>query len=144
MKARGWYLIGGLTAVVGLIIALTAAFGGNSSPREYVEGRYTRAADRDLGSDAMAFRSDQPPTEVAADLAGAWEPADRYVDGSGVYLRYADDSVVIVPLALGSLILVERMRTAHPRYYGIVGGGWGWGTGWGESVRGGGPGGGGK
>ena len=45
-------------------------------------------------------------------------------------------------LSLGSLILVEGLRTAYPRYYGIIGGYWGWGSGWGERVRGGGPGGG--
>src|SRR5688500_18919718 len=122
MRPRGWYLLGGLTAVIGLLIAVgTFVSSPAGSPRDYVAERYARTAAQDIGTDALAYRSDMSPTEVAADMAGEWEPADRYVDGSGVYLRYAEDSVVILPLAVGSLIMVERMRTAHQRYYGIVG-----------------------
>jgi hypothetical protein len=61
------------------------------------------------------------------------------VDGSGVYLQYADDAIVILPLAAGSLILVEKLATAYPRYHSVVGGYWGW-RGGGAGVRGGGPG----
>jgi hypothetical protein len=142
VKPRVYFIAAGVIGLVGLLVAGCALFAGDFSPRGYVADSYPRAAARDIGNDAKAYTSDRPPSEVAADIAGAWEPADRYVDGSGVYLRYADDSVVILPLALGSLILIESMRTAYPRYYGIIGGYWGWGSGWGESNRGGGPGGG--
>lgn len=71
-------------------------------------------------------------------MTDAWKPADQYVDGSGVYLRYDDDSVVILPVAAGSVILLERLSTAYPRYHSTVGNSWGWGRG--STVRGGGPG----
>jgi hypothetical protein len=138
MTYRGWFMIGAAFALVGVLVAGFGLFYGNFSPRGYVEDRYTRAASRDIGDDAKAYTSPKTPTAVAADITGAWEPADQYIDGSGVYLRYDDDSVVIQPLAAGSLIMLERMSTAYPRHYGIVGGFWGWGRG--TTTRGGGPG----
>jgi hypothetical protein len=140
--ARKWFVAAGVIGVVGLLVAACGLLAGDFSARGYVADRYQRAAAQDIGNDAKAYTSDRPPSEVANDITGQWAPADRYVDGSGVYLRYADDAIVILPLALGSLILIESMRTAYPRYYGIIGGYWGWGSGWGERVRGGGPGGG--
>jgi len=142
VKPRVYFIAAGVIGLVGLLVAGCALFAGDFSPRGYVADQYQRSAAHDIGGDALAYTSNQSPSEVAANIAGQWEPADRYVDGSGVYLRYADDAVVILPLALGSLILIEAMRTAYPRYYGIIGGYWGWGSGWGESTRGGGPGGG--
>ena len=99
---------------------------------------YSRSASDDIGEDAVAYTTRKAPSEVARELGDAWQPADEFVDASGVYLRYADDAVVILPLAVGSLILVEKLSTAYPRYHGIVGGFWGWGRG--ASLRGGGPG----
>ena len=76
----------------------------------------------------------------ADDISRAWSPAGRYADGSGVYLRYSNDSVVLRPNGAGTLILVEGLRTAYNRYAGTVGGS-GWvGRGDGNSGRGGGPG----
>ncbi|HEX5598260.1 MAG TPA: DUF4247 domain-containing protein [Micromonosporaceae bacterium] len=138
MTYRRWFLIGGVFALIG---ALLLAFGlayGNFSPRGYVESTFTRAPAHDIGHDAIAYTSGQAPSEVAAEITGAWRPADQYVDASGVYLRYNDDSVVILPAAAGSLILLERLTTAYPRYYSTVGNAWGWGRG--NTVRGGGPG----
>jgi hypothetical protein len=138
MTYRRWFLVGGALALVGLLIAGVGTAYGNFSPRGFVDNHYSRSAGDDIGDDARAYTSRQSPSQVAADITGAWEPADRYVDGSGVYLRSADDSVVILPLAVGSLILVEKLATAYPRYLPIVGGYWGWGRG--ASLRGGGPG----
>jgi hypothetical protein len=139
MAYRGWFVVGIGLALVGVLVAGVGLLTGSFSPRGYVSDTYTRAATRDIGDDATAYTSSKVPSEVADQITGAWAPADRYVDGSGVYLRYDDDAVVILPLAaVGSLILVEKMRTAYPRYYGTVGGYWGWGRGTG--VRGGGPG----
>ena len=135
---RRWIVVGVAVAVVGALLAAFAIFYGNFSPRGYVQDHYTRASSRDIGSDALAYTSTRTPSEVAKDVTDAWQPADEYVDGTGVYLRYDDDSVVILPLAAGSLILLERMTTAYPRYHHVVGGGWGWGRG--TTVRGGGPG----
>ncbi|MEV0154198.1 DUF4247 domain-containing protein [Micromonospora sp. NPDC050686] len=138
MSYRRWFVVGVAFAVVGALVAAFAIFYGNFSPRGYVQDHYARAAARDIGGDAVAYTSDQSPSQVAKQVTDAWQPADQYVDGSGVYLRYDDDSVVILPIAAGSLILLESMRTAYPRYHSTVGGHWGWGRG--STVRGGGPG----
>lgn len=135
---RRWFLVGGALGLVGVLLAAFGLFHGNFSPRGFIEDQYPRAVSRDIGREAIAYTSGNKPSKVAADLTRAWQPADQYVDASGVYLRYDDDSVVIMPLAAGSLILVERVATAYPRYHGIVGNAWGWGRG--STVRGGGPG----
>jgi len=133
-----WFLAAGALALVAVLVAVFSVGYGNFSPRGYVEDHYNRSVADDIGDDAKAYTSKKVPSEVARELTDAWEPADEYVDASGVYLRYADDAVVILPLAVGSLILVEQVRTAFPRYYSVVGGFWGWGRG--TSLRGGGPG----
>jgi hypothetical protein len=138
MTYRRWFYVGGAFALVGALVAGFAIFYGNFSPRGYVEDRYSRSATRDIAGEATAYHSDMSPSAVADEITGAWSPADQYVDASGVYLRYDDDSVVILPVAGGSLILLERLVTAYPRYSGTVGNAWGWGRG--SNVRGGGPG----
>ncbi|MFI2662197.1 DUF4247 domain-containing protein [Micromonospora carbonacea] len=138
MTYRRWFVVGAAVAVVGALLAAFAIFYGNFSPRGYVQDRYNRAASRDIGGDAVAYTSSKTPSQVAKEVTDAWQPADQYVDGSGVYLRYDDDSVVILPIAAGSVILLERLTTAYPRYHSTVGSHWGWGRG--STVRGGGPG----
>ncbi|MFG1802317.1 DUF4247 domain-containing protein [Micromonospora carbonacea] len=138
MTYRRWFVVGAAVAVVGALLAAFAIFYGNFSPRGYVQDRYNRAASRDIGGNAVAYTSTKTPSQVAKEVTDTWQPADQYVDGSGVYLRYDDDSVVILPIAAGSVILLERMTTAYPRYHSTVGSHWGWGRG--STVRGGGPG----
>ncbi|MFI7433516.1 DUF4247 domain-containing protein [Micromonospora carbonacea] len=138
MTYRRWFVVGAAVAVVGALLAAFAIFYGNFSPRGYVQDRYSRAASRDIGGQAVAYTSAKTPSQVAKEVTDAWQPADQYVDGSGVYLRYDDDSVVILPIAAGSVILLERLTTAYPRYHSTVGSHWGWGRG--STVRGGGPG----
>lgn len=138
MKHRGWLIIGIAFGLIGAMIAGFGIFYGDFSARGYVESHYTRSRSNDIGRDAIAYTSRKQPSEVAADITKAWRPANNFVDGSGVYLRYDDDSVVIRPLATGSLILLERLATAYPRYHSTVGNAWGAGRG--GSVRGGGPG----
>lgn len=140
MNALKWFVVAGVLGAIGLVLCGVALFSGDFSPRGYVSNHYQRAASHDIGREAVAYTSANPPSVVAAEVTGAWKPADERVDGTGVYLRYADDSVVILPLAAGSLILVEALRTAYPRYYGVVGGYWGWNTRDGGDFRGGGPG----
>jgi hypothetical protein len=137
---RLWFVAAGILAVVGLVIGCVAITSGNFSPRDFIESTYVRDRGHDIGRDAIAYVSSRRPSAVAAEITGAWAPADRYVDGSGVYLRYDDDAVVVRPLGSGSVILVEAMRTAYPRYYGVLGGYWGWNTRDGAGFRGGGPG----
>ncbi|MGC4894428.1 DUF4247 domain-containing protein [Micromonospora sp. DT31] len=138
MTYRRWFKVGVAVAVVGALLAAFAIFYGNFSPRGYVEDTFRRAPTRDIGSQAIAYTSNKAPSQVSKQITDAWKPADQYVDGSGIYLRYNDDSVVILPVAVGSVILLEKMTTAYPRYHTVVGNSWGWGRG--SSVRGGGPG----
>ncbi|HEX6967575.1 MAG TPA: DUF4247 domain-containing protein [Micromonosporaceae bacterium] len=138
MSYRRWFTLGAVIAVVGGLVLAFGLLYGSFSPRGYVADRFTRAAEYDIGDKALAYTSTLPPSEVAEQVTRAWQPADQYVDASGIYLRYDDDSVVIRPIAAGSLILVERVVTAYPRYYHTVGNAWGWGRG--TTVRGGGPG----
>ena len=138
MTYRRWFVVGVAVAVIGALIAAFTIFYGNFSPRGYVEDNFSRASGRDIGSNAIAYTSRKTPSEVSKQITDAWKPADQYVDGSGVYLRYDDVSVVILPLAVGSVILLEKMTTAYPRYHTVVGNSWGWGRG--STVRGGGPG----
>jgi hypothetical protein len=138
MTYRRWFVVGVGSAVIGALVAAFAIFYGNLSPRGYVQDHYQRATGQDIGRDAIAYTSAKAPSQVAKDVTDAWQPADQYVDGSGVYLRYDDDSVVILPIATGSVILLERLGTAYPRYHSTVGNHWGWGRG--STVRGGGPG----
>lgn len=138
MKSRYFFLLGVAFALIGALVAGIGIFSGNFSPRGYVTDKYVRSPAHDIGRDALAYTSSDPPSRVAADITRAWQPLDQYVDASGVYLRYDDDAVVIRPTSAGSLILLERVATAYPRYYRIVGNAWGWGRG--TTVRGGGPG----
>jgi len=127
-------------AGIGLLVGGITVFSGSFSPRSYVAKHYQRAAARDIGTTAKAYTSSKSPTRVANEISGAWSPAGRYADGTGVYLRYSSDSVVLKPSGTGTLILVEGLRTAYNRYSGVVGGS-GWvGRGDGISGRGGGPG----
>jgi hypothetical protein len=132
-----WFIVAAALGLLGLFCGV-AIFSGTFSPRQYVDATYTREPARDIGTDAVAYTSQRVPSQVVGEITAAWEPADRYVDGSGVYLRYSDDAVVVLPLAAGSLILVEAVRTAYPRYYGILGSHWH--TRDGSGFRGGGPG----
>jgi Domain of unknown function (DUF4247) len=140
MTPKRLFIVAGVLGAVGLLVGSIALFSGGSSPRGYVEHHFTRDASRDIGKEAAAYTATDKPSVVADRISGEWKPADELVDGSGVYLRYAEDSVVILPLLAGSLILVEALRTAYPRYHGIVGGYWGWNTRDGGDFRGGGPG----
>ena len=138
MNSRRWFVVAAAFAVIGALVVALAIGYGNFSPRGFVEDHYERAAAQDLDDEALAYPSTKRPSQVAQEITDAWRPADQYIDSSGVYLRYDDDSVVILPVAAGSLILLERLTTAYPRYHSLVGSHWGWGRG--STVRGGGPG----
>src|SRR5262245_50787388 len=101
-----------------MVAALT---NGAGSPQRFVAATYQRSPGRDLdGGIARAYTSSRPPTVVAKEITDKWRPADRRADGSGIYLRYADDVITIVPAASGSLILIEGTRSAFRRYAAVV------------------------
>ncbi|MDG4771461.1 DUF4247 domain-containing protein [Solwaraspora sp. WMMD792] len=138
MTSRKWIVGGVVLALVGVIVSCCGLAVGTFSARGYVERSYARSVVDDIGSDAEGYRSDLPPRQVAQQLTRAFSPADEYTVGDRYYLRYGDDSVVILPIAAGSLILLERMTTAYPRYRSVVGNSWNWQRG--STIRGGGPG----
>jgi hypothetical protein len=142
MTRRSWYVLALVAGLLGGLMAVLAVVNLSTSPREFIADNYARAYAHDVGDEIVAYRSEYPPSFVAVTLIDAFRPVDQYVDGSGVYLRYADDAVVILPKTYGSVILVERWETAYRRYGAAVGAYWGWGRG--ARIRGGGPGGGGK
>ncbi|ASW53030.1 DUF4247 domain-containing protein [Plantactinospora sp. KBS50] len=135
---RRWLVLGAAVSLVGVLVAGYGLVAGTFTARSYVRGHYARSVGHDIGREAVAYTSSLPPSRVTRDVTGAFHPSDRYADASGTYLRFGDDSVVIRPLAAGSVILLEKMGTAYPRYHGIVGSAWGWSRG--NTSRGGGPG----
>ncbi|MFY1699714.1 MULTISPECIES: DUF4247 domain-containing protein [unclassified Solwaraspora] len=138
MTSRKWIVGGVVLALVGVIVSCCGLAAGTFSARGYVERTYARSVSDDIGSSAKGFRSERPPAQVAEELRRSFRPEDQHRDGERFYLRYGDDSVVILPAAVGSLILVERMVTAYPRYRSTVGNSWNWQRG--STTRGGGPG----
>ncbi len=123
---RKLFVFGIALALAGVLVAGFAVFVGNFSARGYVADKFTRSTSDDIGNDAIAYTSSKAPTQVAAQIRNVWEPADEVVDASGVYLRYSDDAIVILPAAIGSLILVEKVSTAYARHHSHVSGYWGW------------------
>ncbi len=127
--------------VLGLIFAFTT-FGG---VREHIRETYQRTGTEPVPGDedrTEVFASEQSVTETAEDISGQYEPADRRITSAGVFLRYEDDIVSIVPRAAGTRILLDDEDTGYRRGFVYLGGWWGTYSGRGEGFRGGGPGGG--
>ncbi|MGH3452123.1 MAG: DUF4247 domain-containing protein [Haloechinothrix sp.] len=140
MKPKLWFVVGGVLLVIGMIIALNVFVFSGTSAASYVAKQFTRDSSQQYGNDVRAYTSSKKPTEVVAMIVDEWRPISQSVDGSGVYLRYSDDAIVIRPRGSGSLILVMDDDRAYRTYYGHVGGVWGWTSTHGESFRGRGPG----
>ncbi|GAA2790899.1 DUF4247 domain-containing protein [Saccharopolyspora taberi] len=142
MKPRLWFVLAGACALLALIIGLVVVLSSGTGPRGYVGNHYQRAAQLDLrgDDDNRAYTSPLPPSTVSRDITAKWKPVSQFADGSGIYLRYSDDAVVIQPRDLGSVIHVMDVDHAHRRYYSRVGSSWGWGSAHGEDFRGRGPG----
>ena len=123
---------------------LLVGCGLDASVRNYVQDNYRfEREERTREGRSLVYRSDQPPTRTAADIAGARTPADRRNTASGVFLRYSKDFVGVVPDGRGgSRVMVDDERRGYSHFYPYVGGYWGTYSGPGESFRGGGPGGG--
>lgn len=127
-----------LAAALLLGVAVLAGCGGGSV-RDYVQSNYERQSGP--GERPAVYRSDEPPSRTAADIAEARRPGDRRVTESGVFLRYQRDFVGVVPdRGGGSRVLVDDQRHGYGFFFPYVGGFWGRSSGRGESFRGGGPG----
>ncbi|QUG99829.1 DUF4247 domain-containing protein [Saccharopolyspora erythraea] len=142
MKPRLWFLLGGICAVLALVIALVMIFSTGTGPRGYVSNHYQRAAHLDLrgDDDNRAYTSPLTPSVVSRDITSRWKPIAQAADTSGIYLRYKDDAVIVQPRDRGSVIHVMDVDHAYHRYHSHVGGTWGWIGTHGESFRGRGPG----
>jgi hypothetical protein len=127
------------------VLGLVGIFACNQSVEGWLADRCDRGAvERDpQGNRANTFRCRESPSDVAADLAAAHEPADRRSTPEGHFLRYADDMVGIVSAeGGGSTAYLSDERNGYGFFFPFVGGWWGTYSGPGERFRGGGPGGG--
>jgi hypothetical protein len=125
--------------VLGLVLTIAR----HQSVREYIDKHYRAAPSERLDERSrptLVYVSRAPVAKTAEDIAGHQKPADRRVSASGIFLRYEDDIVSVLPAATGSRILVDDEGTGYRRNYFFVGGFWGRYSGPAESFRGGGPG----
>lgn len=139
-KPTALFAVGGLLGVI-CLVSVIGLFSSGFSPASYVASKYQRATGIQTAADSRAFMSTDKPSMVAATIVDRWKPVSQYADGSGVYLRYPGDAIIIQPARTGSRIRVMDVDRAYRAYYGYVGGaGWGWTSTHGESFRGRGPG----
>lgn len=128
---------GVIVALLGLIAILTTVIGPHSV-RSWVASRYSRVSTE--GASAV-YSAPSAPTRVADAITSDWAPASRLNAPDGVYLRYSDDVVAVVPATGGgSRIYIDPASRGYARWYGAVGGWWGTYGGPGQQFRGGGPG----
>ena len=132
-------VIGAVVLSAGLLAGgLTYATRG--SLRSYLESTFTRVS-TDGKTRSVEYAATAPPSRVAAQIAGAWKPAERINDPSGYFLRYRNDIVgVTAAEGGGSRIYVDDADRGYRRWYGYLGGRWGTYSGPGDTFRGGGPG----
>lgn len=135
--AKAKIAAGAIIALLGLIGILATVIGAHSV-RSWVASHYTRVSTD--GSSAV-YSAPSTPSKVADAIVSDWSPANRLNAPDGVYLRYSDDVVAVVPAAGGgSRIYVDPAARGYSRWYGAVGGWWGTYGGPGQQFRGGGPG----
>ncbi|MFG2090573.1 MULTISPECIES: DUF4247 domain-containing protein [unclassified Spirillospora] len=127
----------GLLAAFGVMILLIAMFAGRTSPRGDIPKDYRKVADG-------TYTSSKKPLAVAQEITEKHKTDERVYTPNGIYLRYHDAVVGILPAAGGSRITLDKPARGYARYYSVVGGTWGGPGGKASSFRGGGPGGGGK
>lgn len=140
MKPKGWFIIAGVLGVVA-VIAVIVITTTDRGARSYVERNYSRATAESTSSTVSAFRSDSPPSVVAKEIIADTTPINQSADGSGVYLRYPDEVIAILPRDGGSLIQIDTVERSYNQYHSHIGGFfWGWTSPRGEDFRGGGPG----
>ena len=132
--------------VLGLIFTLSS----HSSVREDIAKSYRKVATEKAPGkqgpdrkDTLIYASSRSVSRTAKDIADKHKPGDRRTTEAGVFLRYSDDVVSVVPPpqgATGSRIYVDDEEGGYHRNYFFVGGFWGTYSGPAGSFRGGGPG----
>lgn len=124
-----------LVAVLGIVSLLS-----RGGPKDYALGRYERVSQ---DGDSYVLRSPRSVSETAAEIRGAWKPAQELTDPAGVFLRYSDLVVAVTPDPDrdGSTVYLDDERRGYAHWFPYVGGYWGNpGVGGVGGVRGGGPG----
>ncbi|WP_067491112.1 DUF4247 domain-containing protein [Actinomadura hibisca] len=125
---------GGLLAAIGVFILVMALVSGGSSPKGWIARTYARTAPGTYLSTDSALRTAQR-------ISAKYKPSDRAADPTGVYLRYPDLVVAVLPQGgKGSRITVDTAARGYARYHSSVGGRWGGPGGHASTFRGGGPG----
>lgn len=128
--------------VLAAVLAVGAVLGffallHTGSPRSWIRTHYTQQS-HSGGSEVLT--SPDSVTSTARQIRTAWKPAEELVDPSGVFLRYHDLIVAIVPkTTTGSTIYLEDEKDGYAHWYPYVGGSWGTGSPV-DGTRGGGPG----
>jgi len=142
MKPKWWFVIAGLLLVIVLIVSLNLFVFSGTSAASYVAKNFERVQTQQqhYGKRTRTYQSEKKPTDVAAQIVDEWQPQSQHADGSGIYLRYPDDAIVIQPKESGSRILVMEPRRAYGFFFVHIGGPWGWTSPHGDSFRGRGPG----
>jgi hypothetical protein len=126
--AIGAVLLAGLGAIV-LVVALS----GRTSPRGWIPQNYARVA-------PGTYQASEPPLRVADRIVTRYKTRDRVYTPGGVFLRYHNAVIGILPSGRGSRITVDDPDRGYARYHSSVGGFWGGPGGRVSSFRGGGPG----
>ena len=125
-------VLAGVAGIVGL-----SRSGG---PRDHVLRTYQLVSQE--GNSATLSSAD-PVSTTAADIAGAWKPAQELIDPGGTFLRYKNLIVAVTPRAEGgSTIFLDDEQRGYNRWFPYVVGFWGFGGTGGPigGTRGGGPG----
>ncbi len=125
-----------VVAGIGGIFALTQ----RGSVREHVLSTYEVVESE---GDSYTLHSDDTVSRTAADIRGAWKPAEELVDPGGTFLRYSDDIVAVTPDPEGgSTVYLDDEDRGYNRWFPYVVGFWGFGGSGGPigGTRGGGPG----
>ena len=113
----------------------------NASVRDWVADHYRLTRGEARAGSSAEFRSPRSPVETAKEIADARRPGERRATPAGVFLRYDEDYVAVVPDGRGgSRILIDDERRGYGHFFPYVGGYWGSYSGPAESFRGGGPG----
>lgn len=141
MKSKWWFTLAGILVLVALVLAFNMFLFSGTSAASYVDNNYERVPTQHYnGREVKTYHSDKKPTLVSAEIAGEWQPQAQRADGSGIYLRYPGDAIVIQPRDSGSRILVMDPDRAYGVFFAHIGGVWGWTSTHGGSFRGRGPG----
>ncbi len=138
MSPRSLKLLAAVLVLAG--IAGIFALSQRGSVRSHVLRTYDVVSQE---GDSYVLRSGKTVTATAADIRGAWKPAEELTDPGGTFLRYADDIVAVTPRAEGgSTVYLDDEDRGYNRWFPYVVGFWGFGGGGGPigSTRGGGPG----